>query len=50
MTWDRWHDWDEQSSMEQIPLDYKPGKVIAYHPRNFGWVVESWCIESMEGQ
>ena len=40
MTWDRWHDWDAAvQAMEQIPLDYKPGKVIAYHPRNFGWVV-----------
>ena len=40
MTWDRWHDWDAAvDAMEQIPLDYKPGRVIAYHPRNFGWVV-----------
>ena len=40
MTWDRWHDWEAAvEAMEQIPLDYKPGRVIAYHPRNFGWVV-----------
>ena len=40
MTWDRWHDWNAVvEAMEQIPLDYKPGRVIAYHPRNFGWVV-----------
>ena len=40
MTWERWHDWDAVvDAMEQIPLDYKPGRVIAYHPRNFGWVV-----------
>ena len=40
MTWERWHDWDAAvEAMEQIPLDYKPGRVIAYHPRNFGWVV-----------
>ena len=40
MTWDRWHDWDAAvDAMEQIPLDYKPGRMIAYHPRNFGWVV-----------
>jgi CubicO group peptidase (beta-lactamase class C family) len=40
MTWDRWHDWEAAvSAMEQIPLDYQPGRVIAYHARNFGWVV-----------
>ena len=40
MTWDRWHDWEAAvDAMEQISLDYKPGRVIAYHPRNFGWVV-----------
>ncbi|MDA1127621.1 MAG: serine hydrolase [Chloroflexi bacterium] len=40
MTWDRWHDWDAAvSAMEQIHLDYLPGRVIAYHARNFGWVV-----------
>ena len=40
MTWDRWHDWEAAvEAMEQIPLDYQPGRVIAYHPRNFGWVV-----------
>ncbi len=40
LTWDRWHDWEAAViAMEQIPLDYKPGRVIAYHPRNFGWVV-----------
>ena len=34
------HDWEAAvEAMEQIPLDYKPGRVIAYHPRNFGWVV-----------
>ena len=40
LTWDQWHDWEAAViAMEQIPLDYKPGRVIAYHPRNFGWVV-----------
>ena len=40
LTWERWHDWDAAvNAMEQIPLDYQPGRVIAYHARNFGWVL-----------
>ena len=40
MTWDKWSDWDAVvHAMEEVRLDYAPGRVIAYHPRNFGWVI-----------
>ena len=40
LTWDKWRDWDAVvKAMEEIRLDYAPGRVIAYHPRNFGWVL-----------
>ena len=40
MTWDRWSDWDAAvRAMEELRPDYPPGRVIAYHPRNFGWVI-----------
>ena len=40
MTWDRWSDWDAAvKAMEELRPDYPPGRVIAYHPRNFGWVI-----------
>ena len=40
MTWEKWSDWDAVvRAMEEIRLDYAPGRVIAYHPRNFGWVL-----------
>ena len=40
MTWDRWDDWDAAvKAMEELRPDYPPGRVIAYHPRNFGWVI-----------
>ncbi|CAI8043890.1 Beta-lactamase domain-containing protein 2 [Geodia barretti] len=40
MTWDRWSDWNAAvKAMEDLRPDYPPGRVIAYHPRNFGWVI-----------
>ena len=40
MTWDRWSDWGAAvKAMEELRPDYPPGRVIAYHPRNFGWVI-----------
>ena len=40
LTWDTWGDWDfVTKAMEEIRPDYAPGRVIAYHPRNFGWVI-----------
>ena len=40
LTWDKWKDWDAVvKAMEDIKPIYKPGSVLAYHPRNFGWVI-----------
>ncbi len=40
LTWERWQDWDfVVQSMERAVPVYEPGKIIAYHPRNFGWVI-----------
>jgi len=38
--WSKWRDWDAVvQAVEQITPQYAPGTVIAYHPRNFGWVI-----------
>lgn len=40
LSWDKWHDWDfVVKAMERVAPLYEPGKIIAYHPRNFGWVI-----------
>jgi CubicO group peptidase (beta-lactamase class C family) len=40
LTWDKWHDWDfVVNTMEKVRPIFEPGKLIAYHPRNFGWVI-----------
>ena len=40
LSWDRWHDWDfVVETMEDLTPLYQPGKIIAYHPRNFGWII-----------
>ena len=40
LSWDKWHDWDFIArAMERAAPIYEPGKIIAYHPRNFGWVI-----------
>jgi CubicO group peptidase (beta-lactamase class C family) len=40
LTWDKWSDWDTiVRALEELSPVYEPGTVIAYHPRNFGWVV-----------
>ena len=40
LSWDRWQDWDfVVQTMERVTPLYEPGKIIAYHPRNFGWVI-----------
>jgi len=40
LTWDKWRDWDAVvRAMEEVAPEYEPGSVIAYHPRNFGWVI-----------
>ena len=40
LSWDRWQDWDYVvECMENVIPDYPSGQVMAYHPRNFGWVI-----------
>lgn len=40
LTWDKWRDWDfVVRAVERAAPIYEPGKIIAYHPRNFGWVI-----------
>ena len=40
VTWNKWRDWDfVVQAMENIVPEYAPGEVMAYHPRNFGWVI-----------
>ncbi len=40
LSWERWRDWDfVVQCMERAAPIYEPGKTIAYHPRNFGWVI-----------
>ena len=40
LSWDRWQDWDYVvECMENIIPDYPAGQIMAYHPRNFGWVI-----------
>ena len=38
--WKKWRDWDAVvEAMENITPEYAPGQVMAYHPRNYGWVI-----------
>ena len=38
--WSKWQDWDAVvEAMENITPEYAPGQVMAYHPRNYGWVI-----------
>ena len=40
LSWERWQDWDYVvECMENIMPDYPAGQLMAYHPRNFGWVI-----------
>ena len=40
MTWNKWRDWDfVVQCMENLVPEYAPGEVMAYHPRNYGWVI-----------
>ena len=40
LTWDKWQDWDfVVNAMEKVRPIFEPGKLIAYHARNFGWVI-----------
>ena len=38
--WKKWQDWDFiVQAIEDLIPEYQPGEVMAYHPRNYGWVV-----------
>ena len=40
LTWNKWRDWDfVVRAMENLVPEYQPGEVMAYHPRNFGWII-----------
>ena len=40
LTWDKWQDWEfVVRAMENTVPIFEPGQIIAYHPRNFGWVI-----------
>ena len=50
LTWDKWHDWSFViRAMENATPIYEPGKVIAYHPRNFGWVIAE-LVQRIDGR
>ena len=50
LTWDKWHDWDfVVRAMEKTVPIYEPGRVIAYHPRNFGWVIAE-LVQRIDGR
>ena len=40
LPWTDWPDWRKvTSAMEQAQTIYAPGKTLAYHPINYGWVI-----------
>jgi len=40
LPWTDWSDWGKvTSAMEQAETIYTPGKTLAYHPINYGWVI-----------
>lgn len=50
LTWEKWHDWDFiTSTLEKIRPIFEPGKLIAYHPRNFGWVIAE-LVQRIDGR
>jgi len=50
LTWDKWHDWDYiVSTLEKVRPIYEPGKLIAYHPRNFGWIIAE-LVQRIDGR
>jgi len=50
LTWDKWHDWDYViSTLEKVRPIFEPGKLIAYHPRNFGWVIAE-LVQRIDGR
>jgi len=49
-TWDKWRDWNAVvQTMEGITPTHSPGSVIAYHARNFGWVIAE-VVQRIDGR
>ena len=50
LTWDKWGNWERVVEvLEKIRPDYAPGKVLAYHPRNYGWVLAE-VVQRIDGR
>lgn len=50
LTWDKWRDWEfVVQAMEDITPYYAPGTVLAYHPRNYGWVLAE-LVQRIDGR
>ena len=50
LSWDRWQDWDYVvKCMEDIIPDYPAGQIMAYHPRNYGWVIGE-LVQRIDGR
>ena len=50
LTWDKWRDWDAVvKAMEGATAIYQPGAVMAYHSRNFGWVIGE-LVQRIDGR
>jgi CubicO group peptidase (beta-lactamase class C family) len=50
LTWDKWGDWNTVvRAMEGITPTHPPGSVIAYHARNYGWVIAE-VVQRIDGR
>ncbi len=50
ITLDKWSDWDFiVNALEQTKPIYEPGKVLAYHARNFGWMIAE-LVQRIDGR
>ena len=50
ITLETWADWDAVVlALEKTKPIYEPGTVLAYHPRNFGWVVAE-LVQRIDGR
>ena len=50
LTWDKWQDWEfVVRAMENTVPIFEPGQTIAYHPRNFGWVIGE-LVQRIDGR
>lgn len=50
LTWDKWGDWNAVvRAMEGITPTHPPRRVIAYHARNYGWVIAE-VVQRIDGR